>query len=136
MLRIEDTDQVRSDPAWEKMIIDAMHWLGVKWDEGPDIGGPHGPYRQSERTDIYRKYCQILIDNGSAYRAFETPEELDAERKAQMAAKLPPKYAGPSRKYTKEQADALEAEGKPFTIRLRVPDGDKPQGTASTTFRD
>jgi glutamyl-tRNA synthetase len=136
ILRIEDTDRTRFVSSSEQMIFDALRWVGLQWNEGPDVGGPHGPYRQSERTEIYREYCQRLVENGTAYRAFETPEELDAERKAQMAAKLPPKYAGPSRNYTKEQADALEAEGKPYTIRLRVPDGDKAAGTASTTFRD
>jgi glutamyl-tRNA synthetase len=136
VLRIEDTDRTRFVASSEQMIFDALRWVGLQWDEGPDVGGPHGPYRQSERTDIYREYCQILIDNGSAYRAFETAEELDAERKAQMAAKQAPKYAGPSRNYTPEQAAALMAEGKPYTIRLRVPDGDKGPGVASTTFRD
>lgn len=136
VLRIEDTDRTRFVASSEQMIFDALRWVGLQWDEGPDVGGPHGPYRQSERTEIYREYCQTLIDNGSAYRAFETAEELDAERKAQMAAKQAPKYAGPSRNYTSEQAAALMAEGKPYTIRLRVPDGDKGPGVASTTFRD
>src|ERR1700743_1246145 len=69
VLRIEDTDRTRFVASSERMIVDALRWVGLQWDEGPDIGGPHGPYRQSERTDIYREYCQKLIENGSAYRA-------------------------------------------------------------------
>ncbi len=136
VLRIEDTDRTRFVASSEQMIFDALRWVGLQWDEGPDVGGPYGPYRQSERTEIYREYCQKLLENGSAYRAFETAEELDAERKAQMAAKQAPKYSGPSRNYTQEQVEAVLAEGKPYTIRLRVPDGDKGPGIASTTFRD
>ncbi len=136
ILRIEDTDRTRFVASSEQMIFDALRWVGLQWDEGPDVGGPHGPYRQSERTEIYREYCQILLDNGSAYRAFETAEELDAERKAQMAVKQAPKYSGPSRNFTPEQVDAAVAEGKPYTIRLRVPDGDKGPGIAATTFKD
>ncbi len=136
VLRIEDTDRTRFVSSSEQMIFDALRWVGLQWDEGPDVGGPHGPYRQSERTEIYREYCQRLLDSGTAYRAFETAEELEVERKAQMAAKQAPKYAGPSRNYTPDQAaTALEA-GKPYTIRLRVPGGDKGPGIASTTFRD
>ncbi len=136
VLRIEDTDRTRFVSTSEQMIFDSLRWVGLQWNEGPDVGGPYGPYRQSERTEIYREYCQILLDNGSAYRAFETAEELDAERKAQMAAKQAPKYAGPSRNYTPEQAAEALAAGKPYTIRLKVPDGDKGPGIASTTFTD
>ena len=136
VLRIEDTDRTRFVSSSEQMIFDALHWTGLDWDEGPDVGGPFGPYRQSERTEIYRDYCQRLLDSGHAYRAFETAEELEAERKAQMAAKLPPKYNGTSRNYTPEQVNQAMAQAKPFTIRLRVPEGDRPAGTASTTFRD
>src|SRR5258708_4810033 len=96
VLRIEDTDRTRFVASSEQMIFDALRWVGLEWNEGPDVGGPHGPYRQSERTEIYREYCDKLLANGTAYRAFETAEELDAERKVQMAAKQPPRYAGPS----------------------------------------
>jgi glutamyl-tRNA synthetase len=136
VLRIEDTDRTRFVASSEQMIFDALRWVGLEWNEGPDVGGPFGPYRQSERTEIYREYCEKLLGNGSAYRAFETPEELEAERKVQMAAKQPPKYAGPSRNYTPEQVAAELAEGKPYTIRLKVPEGDKGPGIASTTFKD
>jgi glutamyl-tRNA synthetase len=136
VLRIEDTDRTRFVASSEQMIFDALRWVGLEWNEGPDVGGPYGPYRQSERTEIYREYCEKLVENGTAYRAFETAEELEAERKAQMAAKQAPKYAGASRNYTPEQVAAALAEGKPYTIRLKVPDGDRGPGVASTTFRD
>jgi glutamyl-tRNA synthetase len=130
VLRIEDTDRTRFQPGSEQMIFDSLRWLGLNWNEGPDVSGPFGPYRQSERTEIYREYCQKLLDNGSAYRAFETPEELDAEREAQKAAKQPPKYNGRSRHHSQAEIDANLAAGKPFTIRLKVPT------EGSTTFRD
>jgi len=81
VLRIEDTDQSRSHPDYEKNIFKALQWLNIHWDEGPDIGGPYGPYRQSERTDIYKKYCQQLLDQGKAYKCFATPQELKEMRK-------------------------------------------------------
>src|SRR6201996_2941640 len=115
VLRIEDTDRTRFVPTSEQMIFDALRWLGLSWNEGPDVGGPYGPYRQSERTQIYREYCDKLLASGHAYRAFETAEELEAERKAQLAAKQPPRYNGPSRSMTEEQVQAALAEGKPYT---------------------
>ena len=136
VLRIEDTDRTRFVPESEQMIFDALRWTGLTWDEGPDVGGPFGPYRQSERTEIYREYCEVLLQSGHAYRAFETADELEAERKTQMASKLPPKYNGPSRRYTTEQVQSALAERKPYTVRLRVPQGEASAGTASTTFRD
>ncbi len=130
VLRIEDTDRARFVATSEQMIFDALHWLGLTWDEGPDKGGPFGPYRQSERTDIYRQHAKILLANGSAYRAFETPEELEAERKAQTAAKHPPRYNGRSRHLSPAEIEAELSTSKPYTIRLRVP------AEGSTTFRD
>src|ERR1700679_3243186 len=94
VLRIEDTDRARFVATSEQMIFDALHWLGLEWDEGPDVGGPHGPYRQSERTAIYQEHAQKLLDNGTAYRCFCTAEELDTVRRQQMAAKLPARYPG------------------------------------------
>src|SRR6202161_1691341 len=72
VLRIEDTDRTRFVPTSEQMIFDALKWIGLTWHEGPDVGGPFGPYRQSERTEIYREYVQKLLDNGWAYRSYET----------------------------------------------------------------
>jgi len=130
VLRIEDTDRTRFVSTSEQMIFDALRWLGLTWNEGPDVGGPYGPYRQSERTEIYREHADILLANGSAYRCFCTPDELEASRKAQMAAKLPPRYAGTCRLLTPEQIDANLAEGKPFVVRMKVP------SEGSTPFRD
>ena len=84
ILRIEDTDRARSTSESEKMIIDALRWVGLDWDEGPDVGGPHGPYRQSERADIYRKYADELLENDHAFRCFSADElaELRAEHES------------------------------------------------------
>ena len=130
VLRIEDTDRTRFVPTSEQMIFDALRWIGLTWDEGPDVGGPHGPYRQSERTAIYRDHTEKLLASGHAYRAFETPEELEAERKSQIAAKQPPKYNGRSRTLTLAEIDANLTAAKPFTVRLKVPI------EGATTFRD
>src|ERR1700733_12403450 len=89
VLRIEDTDRTRFVSTSEQMIFDALRWIGLTWHEGPDVGGPYGPYRQSERTDIYREHVEILLANGTAYRSFETAEELEEMRRQQIAAKTP-----------------------------------------------
>jgi glutamyl-tRNA synthetase len=122
ILRIEDTDRARFVESSEQMIFESLHWLGIEWDEGPDCGGEFGPYRQSERTEIYRNYVQLLLNNGTAYRAYETPEELETVREQQKAAKLPPRYNGAHRNLTPDQIAAYEAEGRPSVIRLRVPE--------------
>ena len=85
LLRIEDTDQDRSKPEWEANIKAALKWLGIDWDEGVDVGGPNGPYRQMERLDIYKKYTDKLLAEGKAYYCYCTPEELEAEREALTA---------------------------------------------------
>jgi glutamyl-tRNA synthetase len=130
VLRIEDTDRTRFVASSEQMIFDALKWVGLTWDEGPDVGGPFGPYRQSERTEIYREHVEILLANGSAYRSFETAEELEAMRQSQIAAKQPPRYNGAHRELSQAQIDAYIAEGRPYTVRLKVP------AAGSTTFRD
>ena len=94
ILRIEDTDQARSTKESETAILDALRWLGLEWDEGPDCGGEYGPYRQSERLEIHQKVVQRLIDEGHAYRCFCPAERLDALRKEQMANKETPRYDG------------------------------------------
>src|SRR6266700_4040502 len=135
VLRIEDTDRARFVATSEQEIFNSLRWLGLAWDEGPDVGGPYGPYRQSERTEIYREHCDLLLTNGTAYRCFCTAEELEAARKQQMAAKLPPRYPGTCRNLTQDRIAANLAAGKPFVVRMAVPPhaGDT---TASTTFRD
>jgi glutamyl-tRNA synthetase len=130
ILRIEDTDRARFVATSEQEIFDSLRWLGITWDEGPDIGGPYGPYRQSERTEIYREHVQLLLENGTAYRSFETADELEAMRKSQLAAKLPPRYNGAHRELTQAQIDAYLAEGRPYVIRLKVP------AEGETSFRD
>jgi glutamyl-tRNA synthetase len=135
VLRIEDTDRARFVATSEQEIFNSLRWLRLTWDEGPDVGGPYGPYRQSERTEIYREHCDLLLANGTAYRCFCTAEELEAARKQQMAAKLPPRYPGTCRQLSAETVEANLAAGKPFVVRMAVP----PRGgdvTTSTTFRD
>lgn len=121
ILRIEDTDQTRSTVQSEKMILDALRWVGLDWAEGPDIGGPHAPYRQSERSDLYKQYAEELLDKGHAFRCFCSPEELDAMRAEQMANGQTPRYDGRYADLSREESDKLVAEGKPFVIRMRVP---------------
>ena len=121
LLRIEDTDQVRSNPAWETMIISALRWLGLQWDEGPDVGGPHGPYRQSERRHIYAQHVQELIDRGGAYPCFCSAERLDQVRKEQRANNANPGYDGHCRALSPAEVAGQKARGTPFVIRLKVP---------------
>jgi len=135
VLRIEDTDRSRFVSTSEQMIFDALRWLGLAWDEGPDVGGPYGPYRQSERTEIYRSHVELLLASGHAYRSFETPEELEAMRRSQIAAKLPPRYNGAHRELTPAHIAAFEAEGRPSVVRLRVP-ASSLESAGETTFRD
>ncbi|HSX03823.1 MAG TPA: glutamate--tRNA ligase [Rhabdochlamydiaceae bacterium] len=121
ILRIEDTDRERSRPEYEKNIFEALKWAGIPWDEGPDIGGPFGPYRQSERSEIYQKYCTQLVEQGKAYKCFATPEELAEMR--EVAAKMGKKIGYDRRYRNLSAAEVAEREkaGQPFTIRLKVP---------------
>ena len=135
VLRIEDTDRARFVATSEQEIFNSLRWLGLTWDEGPDVGGPYGPYRQSERTEIYREHCDLLLANGTAYRCFCTAEELEVARKQQIAAKLPPRYPGTCRHLAAETTEANLASGKPFVVRLAVPPHAGDSSTA-TTFRD
>lgn len=123
IIRIEDTDQKRNVAGGEQNQLDYLRWLGVDWDESVDVGGPHGPYRQSERLDLYKAYWSALIDNGQAYYCYCTEEELAAEREAQMAEGLTPKYGGRCRHLTAEERLQLEAEGRVPSVRFRVPEG-------------
>ncbi len=121
ILRIEDTDQTRSRPEYEKNIFNALRWVGLEWDEGPDVGGPYGPYRQSERTDIYRKHCHELVEAGKAYKCFATPEELAEMR--EMASKLGQRVGYDRRYRNLSPAEIAQREkaGEPYVIRLKVP---------------
>jgi glutamyl-tRNA synthetase len=121
LLRIEDTDQARSTPESERAILAALRWTGLSWDEGPDVGGPHGPYRQSERSAIYQRYADELLANGHAFRCFCTPERLDAMRAAMRAAGVPQKYDGHCTAIPAEESARRAAAGEPFVVRMQVP---------------
>ncbi len=122
VLRIEDTDQARSTAESERAILDALHWCGLTWDEGPDVGGPHGPYRQSERSSIYREYADKLLAGGYAFKCFCTPQRLEEMRAVQRASAQPSRYDGHCLSYTPEEVARREAAGQPYVIRMRVPD--------------
>ena len=123
IFRIEDTDSNRFVPGAEEYIIESFRWLGIKFDEGVSFGGNYGPYRQSERRDIYKKYVQILLDNGKAYIAFDTPEELEAKRKEianfQYDATTRTSMRN-SLTLPKEEVDKLIAEGKQYVVRFKI----------------
>ena len=129
VLRIEDTDQTRGTSEFERVIYDALEWLGLYADEGPQQGGPFGPYRQSERFETYATLAQELVQKGAAYYAFETPEELAATREEQQANKQAPRYNGAHRDLTSQQIAEFKAQGRKGVLRLRVPEGE-------TTFND
>lgn len=122
ILRIEDTDRKRSTKSSEEAILAALRWLGLEWDEGPDVGGPHGPYRQSERLDLYKRHVQQLLDAGLAYRCFCTPERLADLRKQQEAAKAS-RYGYDRHCRDLDPAESLRrAEaGEPYVVRLKMP---------------
>ncbi|WP_038499947.1 glutamate--tRNA ligase [Chlamydia avium] len=121
ILRIEDTDQTRSRDDYERNIFSALKWCGIQWDEGPDIGGPYGPYKQSERTDIYRKYAQILLKSGHAYKCFATPKELEEMRAVAATLGYRGGYDRRYRHLSPEEVEERTKAGQPYTIRLKVP---------------
>lgn len=121
LLRIEDTDQTRSTQDSEVQIFDTLRWLGLDWSEGPDVGGEYGPYRQSERFNMYRKYAEELVEKGEAYYCFCTPERLTKLRERQKAMKKAPGYDGYCKKLTKEEVAEKLANGESHVIRLKMP---------------
>lgn len=121
VLRIEDTDQVRSTRESEQQIYDALRWLGIEWDEGPDVGGPHGPYRQSERGAIYKRYSDELVVKGHAFPCFCSAERLDQVRAEQMANKETPRYDGHCMHIAAEEAQRRIAAGESHVVRMKVP---------------
>jgi len=128
ILRLEDTDQARSTAEFERDILEHLHWLGLEWDEGPAAGGreergPHGPYRQMARLPLYAEAAARLVAEDRAYPCYCTPEELDADRRAQEASKLPPRYVGRCAALTPDERAAREAEGRRAAIRFRVEPG-------------
>jgi glutamyl-tRNA synthetase/nondiscriminating glutamyl-tRNA synthetase len=122
LLRIEDTDAERSTRESEASILEDLRWLGLDWDEGPDVGGPHGPYRQSERLHLYASYANELLAGGHAYYCFCSPDKLDADRQADLAAGHPPKYHGTCRSLASGEAQARMDAGERPVIRFRVPE--------------
>jgi glutamyl-tRNA synthetase len=121
LLRIEDTDQVRSTSESERMILEALRWIGLSWDEGPDVGGPNGPYRQSDRSEIYREHAEILLEKGHAFRCFCTGDELAALRAEQKAKNLTPGYDGRCSRLSKDEVRARVARGQAHVVRMLVP---------------
>ncbi|MFS8112140.1 glutamate--tRNA ligase [Rhizobium jaguaris] len=121
ILRIEDTDATRSTPEFETKVLDALKWCGLKWSEGPDVGGPYGPYRQSDRKDIYKPYVEKIVEAGHGFRCFCTPERLEQMRAAQRAAGLPPKYDGHCLNLTAEEVSTRVAAGEPHVVRMKIP---------------
>lgn len=121
VLRIEDTDQVRSTRQSEEMILEALKWTGITWGEGPDVGGPHGPYRQSERSELYAKEVQTLLDSGHAFHCFCDKERLDALRAKQDAEKTSRGYDGHCIHHSEEDVAARLAAGEEHVIRMKVP---------------
>lgn len=130
ILRIEDTDTSRVTDAYVEAAARDLAWIGLDWDEGPGVGGPHAPYRQSRRAASYAAALERLLDSGAAYRAFDTPAELEAARAEQAAAKLPPRYDGSRWRALRAPDSAARAEsGEPFVVRFAMPAG-------STTWHD
>jgi glutamyl-tRNA synthetase len=124
VFRIEDTDSARDSEDSYRALLDALRWLGLTWDEGPEVGGPYGPYRQSERLDLYADIAARLLDAGFAYRCYCTPEELEERREQAKAAGRTPGYDGSCRDLSAAQAEAFTAEGREPVIRFRMPDAD------------
>lgn len=129
IFRIEDTDKERVTDEYIQRAIDTLKWLGLNWDEGPEVGGPHGPYLQSERLDIYKEWADKFLASGAAYHCYCSAEELEAERERQRAANVAPGYGGTCRNLSAAQIEKYKAEGRKPVVRMRMADG-------STTFVD
>jgi len=129
ILRIEDTDQKRFVPGAEQELIDGLHWLGINYDEGPDVGGPCGPYRQTERREVYHEYAWKLVELGHAFPCFCTPDSLDKVRQEQMKNKQNPRYDGACRNLNPDEGRRRAASGEKFVIRFKMPK----EGSITTT---
>jgi nondiscriminating glutamyl-tRNA synthetase len=122
VLRIEDTDVERSESRYETQLLADLKWLGLDWDEGPDVGGQYAPYRQSDRLAIYREHAERLVSEGKAYLCFCSQEELERDREQKLAAQLPPIYSGKCRAIDPAEAQRRRASGEAAAIRLRIPE--------------
>lgn len=125
LLRVEDTDLARSTRESEDMVLTDLQWLGLKWDEGPDVGGDRQPYRQSERSDIYKSFANQLLESGAAYPCFCTEDELEQKRAEAEAAGRPPQYDGTWRDANQEEVQRRIEAGEEYTVRFRVPEGSR-----------
>ncbi len=123
ILRIEDTDPERSKKEYEANILESLRWLGLYWDEGPEVGGDYSPYRQSERIDIYEKYLKQLLDEDKAYYCFCSEEELEIQRQEMLTRGEAPRYSGKCRNLSKETVKRYLNEGRKAVIRLKIPEG-------------
>ena len=121
ILRIEDTDLKRNTPTAARQVMADLRWLGIDWDQGPEVEGPHGPYFQSQRRDIYDRHLKQLLDQGKAYHCFDTPEELQALRAQAAAAKQTFIYPRPQRFPTAAEVHAARAAGRPVVVRFAMP---------------
>jgi len=121
ILRIEDTDATRSTPEFEQKVLDALKWTGLKWSEGPDVGGPYGPYRQSDRKHIYGEYVEKIVALGHGFRCFCTPERLEEMRAGQRAAGKQPKYDGRCLNLSAEEVTTRMAAGEATVVRMKIP---------------
>ena len=124
VLRVEDTDSSRVTEEAYHGVMDSLRWLGIDWDEGPDVGGPHGPYRQSQRMEIYRETVERLRTQGDAYACYCTESELEQRRAAAMARGEPPGYDGRCRALTERERAGFEAQGRPAAIRFAMPEAE------------
>jgi nondiscriminating glutamyl-tRNA synthetase len=122
ILRIEDTDLERSESRYETQLIDDIRWLGLDWDEGPDIGGPFPPYRQSDKWAVYREHAERLVAEGKAYRCFCTQETLERMREEALEQRQQPNYPGTCRNLAQQEAEQRNASGEPYSIRLKIPE--------------
>lgn len=123
VLRLEDTDPERSSAEFERDILESLHWMGIQWDEGPDVGGAHGPYRQSERMGIYREHAERLLEGGMAYRCYCTSDELAERKSAAVSSGRAWRYDRRCLGLSDAERERLEAGGAPSTVRFRVPEG-------------
>ena len=136
VLRIEDTDIARAVEGSVDYLIEGLNWLGMDIDEGPIVGGPYGPYYQTQRKELYLQYAHLLIASGHAYRCYCTPERLDEMRKAQEAQRLPPRYDRRCRYLSEEERAANDAAGLKYVIRFAMPlDGETVADLWSGKFR-
>ena len=120
ILRVEDTDKERTQPEYREALIEDLAWMGIRWDEGPGVGGEYGPYVQSERLEIYKKYTQQLIQQGKAYACYVTEEEIEEAKRLAHLEKRPPRFDNRGRNFSKEEIEKRKARGIKPTVRFKI----------------